>query len=449
MKWISQMILWALLAVIGTGCSESASGVAGEQTSGTAMPQMVTLRYMIWDINQEPAYRRIADRFSQENPGISVDIQVVPWGSYWEKLMTEIAGGTAPDVFWGYIPRVPSLVERSALLPITGYIKRDGFRLDRMNGSLVQGFSYNGEQYGIPKDWDALAVFYNQEMLSVAGYGSFPQGLTWNPKDGGTLVRFLQELTSDVNGRHPYEPGFDPQNIRQYGFNYTDRGEWDPGDLAGFIASNGAQFLTDGKLVPEGRMLDTMQFLYDLVFKYHVSPDYTNVKLAGSDQLFLSKKTALWVTGSWQLIPIKTRASFPWGIAPFPAGPNGKRVVRINGLADHIYVMSKHKEEAWSFVKFINGKEAQDILAETGTVFPMNKESIPKFIDFYKKQGLDPTVFVEEFNGDTVTMPITKNYMEWVRIWFREMGLIFSGGIDLRSGIETVASEGNAIAEGG
>lgn len=449
MKKTQLSVVLFLLAVLLIGCSKALNLGFGSNDDGaadTTTQEMVTLRYMIWDKNQEPAYKQIISKFNQANPEINVEIQVVPWGNYWEKLMTDIAGGTAPDVFWGFIARVPSLADRNALLPVTEYIKRDKFDLGRLNASLVKGFEYNGEQYGIPKDWDTLGIFYNKKLLKEAGYDSYPQGLSWNPTDGGSLVEFLQKLTIDVNGKHPNEEGFDPKNIRQYGFNYTDRGEWDPGDLLGFVSSNNAEILVDGQFKPEGKLLETLQFLHDLVFKYHVSPLYTNVKMTGSDQMFLSRQTVLWITGSWQMVPVKQKAGFEWGIKPFPTGPNNKSIVRVNGLADHIYAQTKYKEEAWKIVEFINSKEGQDILSETGSVFPMNPDSIPKFVDYYQGKGVDPSVFVEEFNGDTVTTPVTKNYTEWVQIWYKYMGLIFSGEMDLRTGLAKIASEGNPVA---
>ncbi|GGG19213.1 ABC transporter substrate-binding protein [Paenibacillus abyssi] len=448
MKKLPCVFTVILLAILLAGCSNPfhfGSRTVGNELVDTPLKDVVTLRYMIWDINQVPAYEKIIANFHESHPNISVDIQVVPWNNYWEKLMTEIAGGSAPDIFWGFIPQVPSLADKNALLPITDYIESDQFNLDSLNAELVKGFEYNGEQYGIPKDWDTLGVFYNKELLNRAGFDHYPDNLSWNPTDGGSLVEFLQKLTIDAGGKHPGEEGFDPDNIVQYGFNYTDRGVWDPGDLIGFVASNDAEILSGGQFKPEDKMFETLQFLHDLVFKYHVSPVYTDVKVAGSDKMFLSEQTALWVTGSWQIIPIQQKAGFEWGIAQFPAGPNNKRVVRVNGLADHISAQTRYKEEAWAFMKFINSPGSQDILGQTGTVLPMNQDSIGKFVDYYKKQGIDTSVFVEAFNGDTVTMPVTKNYMEWVQIWYKTMGLIFSGQMDLEEGLEKIRTEGNPI----
>jgi multiple sugar transport system substrate-binding protein len=163
--------------------------------------------------------------------------------------------------------------------------------------------------------------------------------------------------------------------------------------------------------------------------------------------MFFTSRTALWISGTWEMKALSEKAGFEWGAAPFPAGPDGKRIVRVNGLADHISAQTKHPNEAWKFVKFIGSKEAQDVLAESGTVFPISKISIPKFINYYKHLGVDPTVFVNEYEAETVTPPVTENYADWVQVWYRTMGFIFSGEMDLQAGLRHIEMIGNPIAE--
>jgi multiple sugar transport system substrate-binding protein len=447
MKYFRLSIAFLSLAALLSGCFrtlENGDIAAGHTAAAPVEP--VSLRYMIWDSEQAAAYNKIIGLFMAKHPNIIVDMQVVPRSNYWEKVMTDTAGGAAPDVFWGYIPRVPSLAGIGALLPLTSFIKRDNLDLAAFNKDLVKAFAYKGEQYGIPKDWDTLGVFYNKKLLSQAGFDHYPEHLAWNPQDGGTLVPFLQKLTFDHNGKHPNEAGFDPGNIVQYGLNFTSLGEWDPSDFVSFTASNGTEILKNGRFEPDQKRLETFQFLHDLVFKYDVAPDFTTVKTAGSDQMFFTSRTALWISGTWEMKTLSDNAGFKWGAAPFPAGPDGKSIVRVNGLADHISAQTKHPNEAWQFVKFIGSKEAQDILAETGTVFPISKTSIPKFINYYKDLGVDPTLFVKQYEGETVTPPVTENYGEWVEVWYRTMGLIFSGEIDLQTGLHRIETIGNPIA---
>jgi len=42
-------------------------------------------------------------------------------------------------------------------------------------------------------------------------------------------------------------------------------------------------------------------------------------------------------------------------------------------LADSIWVGSKHKEEAWKWVKFLGSEDGQKIIADHGVVFPAIK----------------------------------------------------------------------------
>ncbi len=58
------------------------------------------------------------------------------------------------------------------------------------------------------------------------------------------------------------------------------------------------------------------------------------------------------------------------GIAPTPIGPSGKRASMFNGLADSVTTLSKQPENAAKWVKFLSGEECQNIIGESGVVFP-------------------------------------------------------------------------------
>lgn len=62
--------------------------------------EKVELSYAIWDSNQEPGLRKIADEFEKKNPNIAIKIQVVGWESYWTMLEAGATGGSLPDTLW-------------------------------------------------------------------------------------------------------------------------------------------------------------------------------------------------------------------------------------------------------------------------------------------------------------------------------------------------------------
>ena len=89
----------------------------------------------------------------------------------------------------------------------------------------------------------------------------------------------------------------------------------------------------------------------------------------GANSFFAAGKGAMALTGSWMINWYVDNAKFDKGFAPLPKGPNGRKSM-FNGLADSIWVGSKHKDEAWKWVKFLGSEEGQKIIAGYGVVFP-------------------------------------------------------------------------------
>jgi len=91
-----------VLTMLLAGCGTSTANKPGHQFStseGSASTQVVTLHYMLWDPNEEIGYKQSIAVFEKLHPNIKVVIEQYPWSQYWQKLETEMAAGTAPDVF--------------------------------------------------------------------------------------------------------------------------------------------------------------------------------------------------------------------------------------------------------------------------------------------------------------------------------------------------------------
>ncbi|TBL79069.1 ABC transporter substrate-binding protein [Paenibacillus thalictri] len=447
---LTVLFLWIMLLLLLAGCSFSGivkkpDSASSSEPFAAADRKTVTLRYLIWNSDYSASYQKMFAEFNKEYPGIKVDLQVVPWGNYWDKLMTEIAGGKAPDLYWGYFPRFPGFIDKAAVLDLTNYMKRDHVDLSKYNSSMLQAYASDGKQYAIPQSFGAMGIIYNRDLLMKAGFDSYPEGLEWNPVDGGSFVRFLQRLTLDKEGRHPDESGFDADHIVQYGFNFIDKDQVDPGQLIGLIASNGGTFMKDGRLALDDKLRETYQFVYDLVFKYHVMPNFQDIHTGGSENKFLSGQTAVWMNGQWMMKPLKDKAGFDWAVGSLPKGPAGTFTL-VAGLGDLIYSGTKHPEEAWQLVKFMAGPKAQNILAESGIVFPAYEDAISRFLETYRKIGIDAQLFVDGYNGATVVSPGAKNYGEWYQVFVKYTGLMLSGDIDPRTALDRLKQEGDVAA---
>ena len=79
-----------------------------------------------------------------------------------------------------------------------------------------------------------------------------------------------------------------------------------------------------------------------------------------------------------------------------------------NGLADAIWVGTKHKAEAAKWVNFLASKDCQSIVGSEAVVFPAIQSEVPKAVAKHKAEGRDVSAFTSYIeSGNTVLYPIT------------------------------------------
>ncbi len=418
-----------------------------------APAQAVTeINYWLWDANQAPSYQACAQAFETENPDIKIKITQTGWFDYWTALNTAFVSGTAPDVFWNHLSRYPEFVQNNLLVDLAPLIARDKVPTDIYVTGLVKVWGKNGKQYGLPKDWDTIGIVYNKAMLDKAGIDprSFWK-LEWNPSDGGSFGQVLAKLSIDANGKTGAEAGFDAKHVKQYGLllNGLSDGlgheEW-----ANFAASLGWKYY-DGPWAThfyydDPRLIDTIQWFADLSLKKGFIVPAKDARQAAATGLFAAQKGALALIGSWLVHWFTENCNFPHGFVPLPKGPEGRRTT-INGLADSIWVGSKHQEEAWKWVKFLASPEGQTIVARTGIVYP----AIPEATEIAKARlaakGVDVSAFVEEAQDPhgTFFLPISEHATDSVRILRATFDSIFLDGAEVTPKLKAANQEINSL----
>lgn len=393
------------------------------------------ITYWMWDQRQAPVYQQCADAFTAENPDVTVKIVQEGWDNYWTTLTTGLLSGEAPDVFVNHVSRYPEFLANGIMTDLTPLIEADGVDMSGFLPGLAETWNRDGAQYGMPKDWDTVAIVYNKAKLAEAGLTEEDlRDLTWNPQDGGSYEKLIAHLTVDANGKRGDEAGFDPKSVETYGLVLNPISDFGQTEWSYLAASTGWRHLDQ----PWGttyhyddpRLAETFAWLRDLGTVKGFTPTADQQGKLGGETLFVSGKGAMDVHGSWMINWFLDNASFDVGFAPIPAGPEGRKSM-FNGLADSIWSGSPNQEAAWKWVKFLGSSACQDIVGKSGVVFPARAESVQAAIASHEAKGVDVTAFTDLAKPEsTFPFPITD--------YGSEVSTIFKGALE-----QVMRSEGD------
>lgn len=434
------ILVLALLAAAGCG--------GAQQTPGK-----VTLTYGLWDDIQQPAYQQCADAFTQANPDITIKITQNAWDQYWQNLTTQMVAGGAPDVITLQASYYPQFVKNGQLLDIQPMVEADKVDLTRYRPGLAESWVKDGGRYGLPKDWDTMAVIYNTDLVKKAGVDL--SDLTWNPTDGGTYEKAIARLTVDKNGKRGDEPGFDKTKVATYGMvPELNDGSLGQNTWANLAVSNGFSFIDKNPFgtkyfYDNPKLAETAAWYRRLIEKGYIAP-YDKTSTLGTDAVLAAGKGAMGVTGSWMITTYLGAKEQKFAFAPLPKGPLGRKSA-INGLADAIYAGTKHKDAAWKWVKFLGSTACQDIVAKAAVVFPAITSSSEKALQAHEAAGRDVKLFVDQANDKdgTFLLPVSDHADEINEIVGTSLEQVWLGEKDAPSALTAANTQVNALFERG
>ncbi|NMB11478.1 MAG: sugar ABC transporter substrate-binding protein [Firmicutes bacterium] len=354
----------------------------------------VKLSYRIWDVNQAPAMEAIAREFEEQNPGIRVEVEVIPWAQYWTNLETAATGRNLPDVFWLNASNFELYASNDLLVPIESLLETSYVSKEDYPESLIELYTYSGHLYAMPKDMDTIGLWYNKELFDAAGVAYPDETWTWDD-----LVEAAVALTDAENRVW----GIAAELSHQSGFFNTVY------QAGGWIVNEDKT--KAGHAEPES--LEGLRFWTDLIHAHKASPTMAPMTDTEPISLFESGRAAMFYTGSWNQIRFMNN-EYTRDRVDVAVLPKGKqRAVIIHGLGNVIAANTRHPEEAWKFVEFLGSKRAHEIQAQTGTVIPARLDLHQAWVDSNPNFNLQ--IFLDQLE-DAVPYPVSVQARRWQQI---------------------------------
>lgn len=336
----------------------------------------VTISYGIWDSAQQAGIERQIEAFKEVQPNITVEIQLTPWADYWTKLQTAVAGGEAFDVFWLNSANCPVYASAGALVPLDSAFEGES-GLDRANypEQILDLYNYNGVQYGTPREYDTIALFYNKDLFDAAGI-AYPDD-TW---DWDKFHEVAEQLTDEANGIYGVGLHLSGQE------NYTN-----------FVLQNEGRYLNDALdacvVADEVVAGEALQWVTEFYLEGHTPGVDIQQGNPAPDTLFPGGVVAMLPGGSFRAKTYHDliEGGFNVGVAPLPQGK--VRGTVIHGLGNVVWSGSQNIGAAVEFAKFLGGEEAAHILADSGIGLPAFAGQEGPWLE--SVSGLDAQVFID------------------------------------------------------
>lgn len=351
-------LVWTLaVALSATQILAASPLMAASSQSATATPvTKITFSMMSGSVDEVANYRTLLDQFNAANKDVQVEFLEVS-GDYYQKIVSMLATGTAPDLFWYGGANSAQLIRDGVLADLTPFIEKDpDFNLADFFPSAVNPFRWQGGLYGIPRDVSPLVLYYNVDSFNNAGLQSpndYHARKAWNWDNFLNVARKL----SDPKAPTP-----------RYGMS-TDWwwGLWFP-----WILTNGGEIFSpdykearfDSPKAKEG-----LKFFVDLITVHKVvpSPDQANA-LGGHWELFVRGQAAMYPTGRWAVPGLRQTKGLNFDAVVMPY-----KVRQGSPLFTGIYAISAastKKQAAFRLLKWMVSPESQLKLAAQGQVLP-------------------------------------------------------------------------------
>lgn len=451
-KLLGLMAALLMVASACAGSSDTASDdTSTDDTSKGSSEAGASIEYWLWDDNQQPLYEECAKNFGEES-GITVNVLQLGWDEYWNGLTSGFATGDVPDVFVNHLSQYPDMVESDVLVPLNDLVEDNDTPTDIYWPGLAELWvTPDGNRYGMPKDFDTIAIVVNQDLLEGTDLSLDDlKELDWNPQDGGSFEATIAKLTIDENGVRGDEPGFDAENVATYGFtsNNSYNDALSQSGFSMFVASNGFEY---NDQVPWGTkynyddpaFFETIAWWRSLVEKGYM-PDADVLAGSSADTLFGEGFAASMVSGSWQ-ISTWTTGRVNGAYIPSPVGPTGQRASMFNGVSDSITQASDNRDAAWQWVQYAASADCQNIVGEGAVVFPAIPEATGKAEVAHKENGVDVEAFLVHLEDETTFLhPVTKQTPEVQQIMGNAVESVMRGDGDVET-IKRASEEVNEL----
>ena len=443
-KMVSLFMAAAMAATVFTGCGGSGSQAAGStadasaETSTAAPAESGDVKELSFlDVAPSDSrtgyFEKLFAKYEEET-GIHVEYQSVPWDDAANKIMALGNANQMPDVITCWSGWLGQLSSAGWVEPLDDYIAgTEGDYTDAVVNLIWKSEKIRyGHYYTVPDGLMVKGVYVRKDWAEEAG-------LNLDPEKGWTYDEYFDtvaKLTDKDKGR--------------YGTSYRGaRGALDPllVYMQGF--TGGATYDSTGKiLINSDECLQAFITWTDLYKNGCCPEDAINWGFTEMVDNFKGGLTGTLINDS-EVAPtlIDGMEEGTWMVMPMPKSTkDGKIYNTIN--APYAYAVSDqqgHKDAAWALIEYMVASENQAEYCQLTGQIPIKKDASE--LELYSEDGVYGT-FLKQMNDPNVAVPATFGPFDYTELhqglFHEEIQSYLLGDQDAKTALDNIC---NALQE--
>ncbi len=377
---------------------------------------------------QDPAIvqRLLADVIGDELAAEGITVQYEPLeGDYNAALTNALSAGTAADVF--YLPgeTAPGFIATGKVLPLNDLVDSSAY-LENLNTTFTQ----DGNLYGVAKDFNTLAVFYNEDLFDEAGV-EYPNA----DDDWNTFADKLRGV-SEALGPDVYGACLPADFARMGAFAYGNG--WQPFDAEGNANLQDPAFV------------EAFDWYTGLV-EEGVAVQPSDIGAGWPGECFANEEAAVAIEGAWMLGFLRDSApNLPYGTTLLPMSPNtGERGNFIYTVAWAVNSDSPNQEAAVKVLEALTSEETQQFILEQGLAIP-SRSALGENAYFQQETPeaqANMTVFEGASEGNVLGFQFGAVGTDYLAPIANALTAVMTGQADSATALESAQEELNATIE--
>jgi multiple sugar transport system substrate-binding protein len=351
-----------------------------------------------------------------------VSISLATFEQYFTKLKTQGSSDNLPDVFWMNGPNFQLFASNKQLATLDGLTEAKQIDPANYPKALDELYTLDGKQYGVPKDFDTIALWYNKKLFADAKVAPPTADWTWDDYKAAAVK---------------LKAALGPKGIWATGDTLGNQSDFYPAML-----SNGGYVIKDGKSgYGDPKSIEALQFWSDMVKGGFTPTAAQNAETPSQDRFFDGKAAMMW-NGNWVVsAALKSPHKNDFTVVPLPKAPNGERKTVIHGIGNVMSAKSKNPQAAAAFLAFLGGKDAALIQAKAGAANPAFTGTQTDFVNSAPQYNLK--TYIDAADQYAEPYPVSKDTGVWNQLETNQLVPAFGGAKPMSEVAPGIASKMN------